>query len=117
MNDKDKPGSLRSAGSAEGSRGLMPGASSEHDWECMLVINPSLRIAPAGFYYWHCKRCGRTRPYPDANPPRGDCKTLEAPATDPPASPNSGRTEQPCEHIRLNEDGICRTCGADRRGI
>ena len=41
----------------------------------------------------------------------------EAPATDPPASPNSGRTEQPCEHVRLNEDGICRTCGADRRGI
>jgi len=22
-----------------------------------------------------------------------------------------------CPHVRLNEDGICRTCGADRRGI
>jgi hypothetical protein len=22
-----------------------------------------------------------------------------------------------CQHERLNEDGICRQCGADRRGI
>jgi len=22
-----------------------------------------------------------------------------------------------CKHDRLNEDGICRACGADRRGI
>lgn len=22
-----------------------------------------------------------------------------------------------CEHYRLNEDGICRSCGTDRRGV
>lgn len=24
---------------------------------------------------------------------------------------------EPCRHERLNEDGFCRTCSADRRGI
>lgn len=27
------------------------------------------------------------------------------------------KTERRCGHDRLNEDGICRACGADRRGI
>ena len=31
--------------------------------------------------------------------------------TDPDAEP------APCEHYRLNEDGTCRFCGEDRRGI
>jgi len=26
-------------------------------------------------------------------------------------------TRPPCQHDRLNEDGICRRCGADRRGF
>jgi hypothetical protein len=25
--------------------------------------------------------------------------------------------KEPCAHERLNEDGICRSCGADKRGI
>lgn len=25
--------------------------------------------------------------------------------------------EKPCPHERLNEDGICRACGTDRRGL
>ncbi len=27
------------------------------------------------------------------------------------------RIVPPCSHERLDEDGICRTCGEDRRGI
>lgn len=29
----------------------------------------------------------------------------------------AGSKEQTCRHDRLNEDGVCRTCGADKRGI
>jgi hypothetical protein len=35
-----------------------------HDWEC---------IAPTGYYFWRCRRCGTTRPYPDPNPPKDEC--------------------------------------------
>ena len=28
-----------------------------------------------------------------------------------------GRSTLPCKHERLNEEGFCRSCGADKRGL
>ena len=35
----------------------------------------------------------------------------------PPPQPSEASTASRCEHSRLDEDGICRACGLDCRGI
>lgn len=37
------------------------------------------------------------------------------PKTKPQGPPDPAGGKQPCAHERLNEDGICRMCGEDRR--
>jgi hypothetical protein len=34
-----------------------------------------------------------------------------------PAAPEAGKAKTPCNHEHLDMDGICHTCGADKRGI
>ena len=42
--------------------------SSEHNWAL---------IAPGGSYVWECSACGKRRPYPDPDPPTGDCNGVD----------------------------------------
>lgn len=45
------------------------------------------------------------------------CRAVLASITIPDATPSISDKVAACDHNHLNEDGICRQCGSDKRGI
>ena len=66
----------------------------------------------------HCEDCSQDCDYHEG----AECPTLyglhlELKRKLAALAPQQPQEKQPCPHERLNEDGMCRQCGNDRRGI